>query len=64
MSFMWSYPDLIPLGPAAVRQVVESLEPFALDRLYGAFPEQVVAADAKGAVKRSADRYVRRIAGG
>jgi len=64
VSFMWSYPNLIPLGSAAIRQVVKSLEPFAFDRLYGAFPEQVVAADAKGAVTRSADRYLRRIAGG
>ena len=35
-----------------------------VDRLCGAFPEQVVAADAKGAVKRSADRYLKQIAGG
>jgi hypothetical protein len=64
VSFMWSYPNLVPLGPAAIRRVGKSLEPFAFDRLYGAFPEQVVAADAKGAVKRSADRYLKRIVGG
>lgn len=64
VSFMWSYPNLIPLGPGAIKQVVKSLEPFAFDRLYGAFPEQVVASDAKGAVKRSADRYLRQIASG
>jgi TAT (twin-arginine translocation) pathway signal sequence len=63
VSFMWSYPNLIPLGPAAIRQVVKSLRPFAFDRLYGAFPDQVVAADAKGAVERSSDRYLKRIAG-
>jgi hypothetical protein len=60
---MWSYPNLVPLGPAAVRRVVASLEPFAFDRLYGAFPDQVVSADAKGAVGRSADRYLRTIGG-
>jgi hypothetical protein len=54
---------MIPLRPAAVRQVVKSLGPFAFERLYGAFPEQVVKADAKGAVERSADRYLQRIAG-
>ena len=42
---------------------MRSLEPFAFDRLYGAFPEQVVAADAKGAVRRSANRYLKRIGG-
>ena len=39
------------------------LKPFAFDRLYGAFPEQVVKTDAKAAVERSADRYSKRIGG-
>ena len=64
VSFMWSYPNLIPLAPAAVRQVVTSLRPFAFDRLYGAFPDQVVAEDAKVAVERSAERYLRAMASG
>jgi len=63
VSFMWSYPNLIPLGASAIKQVVKSLKPFAFDRLYGAFPEQVVSTDAKGAVKRSADRYLKMIGG-
>ena len=63
VSFMYSYPNLIPLGPTAIRQVVRSLKPFAFDRLYGAFPDQVVKADAKAAVERSADRYLRQIGG-
>jgi hypothetical protein len=63
VSFMWSYPNFIPLGPAAIRQVVASLKPFEFDRLYGAFPEQVVKTDAKAAVSRSADRNLKMIAG-
>ena len=63
VSFMYSYPNLIPLGSAAIRRVVASLKPFAFDRLYGAFPDQVVRAEAKGAVERSADRYLRMIGG-
>lgn len=63
VSFMWSYPNLIPLGPAAIKGVVKALTPFAFDRLYGAFPDQVVKADAKGAVERSADRYLKQIGG-
>ena len=63
VSFMWSYPNLVPLGPAAIRQVVTSLRPFAFDRLYGAFPDQVVAEDAKAVVDRSAARYLRQIEG-
>ncbi len=63
VSFMYSYPNLIPLGPAAVRRVVECLKPFAFDRIYGAFPDQLVAADAKAVVTRSAERYRRAAAG-
>lgn len=61
VSFMYSYPNLIPLGPTAIRRVVERLQPFAFERLYGAFPGQLVKADAKGAVERSADRYLHMI---
>jgi hypothetical protein len=63
LSFMYSYPNLIPLGPAAIRRIVAALRPLAFDRLYGAFPGQVMAADAKGAVERSAERYLRMIGG-
>lgn len=63
VSFMWSYPNLIPLGPPAIKQVVKSLKPFAFDRLYGAFPEQVVKFDAKAVVEKSAERYLRMIGG-
>jgi hypothetical protein len=63
VSFMYSYPNFVPLGPAAIRGIVERLKPFAFYRLYGAFPGQVVAADAKAAVGRSAERYLRIIGG-
>src|SRR5213596_3552057 len=31
VSFMRSYPNLIPLGPAAIRRIVESIEPFSFE---------------------------------
>jgi hypothetical protein len=37
------------------------VEPFAFDRIYGAWWDRVVAADAKAAVARSAQRYVAAI---
>ena len=37
VSFMWSYPNLIPLSAAKVRRMAEILEPFAFDAVYGAF---------------------------
>jgi hypothetical protein len=63
VSFMWSYPNLIPLGPAAIRQVAKALKPLKFDRLYGAVPGQVVNSDASGAVARSAERYLKMISG-
>ncbi len=63
VSFMYSYPNLIPLGAAAIRRIVAAVDPYPFDRLYGAWPGSVVAADAKAAVQRSAERYLGWIAG-
>jgi hypothetical protein len=61
VSFMYSYPNLIPLPAPAIRRIEAALKPLAFARLYGAFPGLTVAADAKGAVERSAARYLRAI---
>src|SRR5207247_4625699 len=37
VSFMYSYPNLIPLPAAAIERVVAALEPFDFDRIYGAW---------------------------
>jgi len=63
MSFMWSYPDLIPLPAAKVRRIVDAVEPYEYDRVYGAWWGRDVKRDAKGAVRRSAERYISAIAG-
>lgn len=63
VSFMYSYPNLVPLNATAVRGVVSSLEPFDYDRIYGAWWPSIVATDAKAAVRRSAERYLKAIAG-
>ncbi|MGH2532417.1 MAG: MBL fold metallo-hydrolase [Thermomicrobiales bacterium] len=61
VSFMYSYPNLIPLGADAIRRIVAAIEPYPFDRLYGGWHESVVASDAKDAVRRSAERYLARI---
>jgi hypothetical protein len=61
VSFMYSYPNLIPLNSAAVRGIVQAVEPYAFERLYSAWDGRLVAADAKAAVRRSADRYIAHI---
>jgi glyoxylase-like metal-dependent hydrolase (beta-lactamase superfamily II) len=60
-TFMYSYPNEIPLNRPAVERIVAAVEPFAYDRLYGGWWEKVIQTDAKNAVKRSAERYVRAI---
>ncbi len=63
VSFMYSYPNLIPLTPAAVRRIVAAVEPYPFDRVYGAWFDRVVTSGAKAAVARSAERYARAVMG-
>jgi DNA-directed RNA polymerase subunit RPC12/RpoP len=58
--FMYSYPNYIPLRPEAVRAIVSRVEPFEFEMAFGAFGN-AIEVDAKGAVHRSAERYLRAI---
>jgi len=62
VSFMRSYPNLIPLGPAEIKRILETIEPFSFDEIYGGWWSANVLTDAKTAVARSAQRYLRAIA--
>ena len=62
VSVMRSYPNLIPLGPAAISRIVDAIEPFSFEQIYGGWWEANVLSDAKAAVARSAQRYLRAIA--
>jgi hypothetical protein len=61
VTFMFSYPNYIPLSGAAVRGILERLEGSRYERLYGAVPGWTVATGAEEAVKRSADRYLKAV---
>ncbi len=61
VSFMRSYPNLIPLGAAAINRILEALEPFSFEQIYGGWWKANVLSDAKAAVTRSAQRYLRAI---
>src|SRR5437667_8116671 len=61
LSFMYSYPNLIPVDGATVRDIVMKLEPYQFAKLYGAWPKFVVEGDPKIALRRSAERYLRAI---
>lgn len=60
VTFMYSYPNQIPLPASKVRRIVAAVEPFAYDRVYEAFG-LAVREDAKARVQASAERYIRAI---
>lgn len=61
VSFMYSYPNYIPVDGATVRGIVHKLEAYKFTKLYGAWPGFVVSGDPKLALRRSAERYLRAI---
>jgi hypothetical protein len=63
VSFMWSYPNLIPLDEATVLDIAARVERFRFDRVYGGWWGRIVVEDGAAAVRRSADRYVARLHG-
>ncbi len=63
VSFMYSYPNLIPLPAPAIERIVKAVEPFAYDRIYSGWFDSVLIRDAKAAVARSAERYIHAIQG-
>jgi glyoxylase-like metal-dependent hydrolase (beta-lactamase superfamily II) len=64
VTFMRSYPNYIPLPRDAIDGVVSAIEPFAFSRIYGGWLGNDVRSDAREAVRRSAERYIRWISGG
>lgn len=58
VSFMYSYPNYIPLPAAAVRRIAETVAPLAFDRIYGAWWGRNIAAGAKEAFDASVTRYL------
>jgi hypothetical protein len=63
LSFMRSYPNLIPLSAREVQGIAASVAPFAFERIYGHFVDRVIAADAKPVFAKSVARYLAAIAG-
>jgi hypothetical protein len=62
VSFMYSYPNLIPLNAAAVMRVADVVAPLSFDRIYGAWWGRNIAEGAKAAFDASVRRYLAAIA--
>ncbi|MCH7567379.1 MAG: MBL fold metallo-hydrolase, partial [Nitrospirae bacterium] len=61
VSFMYSYPNYIPLDATTLDRIVKRVMPLKFDRIYSAFYHLDIEADGKGAVQRSVERYKQAI---
>jgi glyoxylase-like metal-dependent hydrolase (beta-lactamase superfamily II) len=64
VSFMYSFPNYIPLNAKAVRRIARAVEPLAFDRIYGAWWGRNIEAGAKAAFEASVKRYIAAISEG
>jgi glyoxylase-like metal-dependent hydrolase (beta-lactamase superfamily II) len=62
VSFMYSYPNYIPLNAVQVQRILAAIEPLAFDRIYGAFPQMTIPQRGKHVIQKSARRYLQAIA--
>ncbi|MDM5189083.1 hypothetical protein QUF99_17705 [Bacillus sp. DX4.1] len=62
VSFMYSYPNLIPLPARKVEEMAGKVKTLPFNRLYNAF-HRMVKNDANEAVQRSAERYIAALEG-
>jgi hypothetical protein len=63
LSFMRSYPNLIPLSAREVRHIGEAMAPFSFETIYGHYFDRMIAKDAKSVLERSVARYVAAVEG-
>ena len=61
LSFMYSFPNYIPLNARAVRAVASAVAPLPFDRIYGAWWGKNIEAGAKAAFDASVRRYLAAI---
>lgn len=61
VSFMRSYPNLIPLSAKKVRAIGNAVAPFSYGRIYGAWWDRQINEKARGVVIKSIERYVNAI---
>ena len=56
-SFMYSFPNLVPLPAQEVARIGSRLQQYSFERMYGAFPHAVVRSGAAGVVQAAVRRY-------
>ena len=61
VTFMYSFPNYIPLPVSAIRKIMAAIEPYPYDRVYSAWFGNVIQQNAKQGVAYSAERYIKAI---
>jgi hypothetical protein len=61
VSFMRSYPNLIPLNARAVRLISNAVRPYQFESIYGGFTGRTIKTNGSRVVDRSVERYLRAI---
>ena len=63
VSFMWSFPNWVPLPAAEVARMGARLAALEFDAVYGAWWDRVIPEGGKSAVAVSVERYIRAVTG-
>ncbi len=58
VSFMWSYPNMLPLSAATVSDITRRLSAVKFKKLYGAFEGKDIKENADNIVRRSGEKYI------
>jgi len=63
LTFMWSYPNFIPLSAPQAEGIARALAPFQFDTIYGHYFDRVIPTGGKEVLKKSVARYIAAIGG-
>ena len=58
VSFMWSYPNMLPLSASTLSTLVHRLDKVSFSQIYGAFAGREITQDAQQIVRQAAARYL------
>ncbi|MBT0722908.1 MBL fold metallo-hydrolase [Rosenbergiella sp. S61] len=58
VSFMWSYPNHLPLSAKSVSQINHRLQRITFSKIYGAFEDQDILREGNKIVRQSSEKYI------
>ncbi|HYS48399.1 MAG TPA: MBL fold metallo-hydrolase [Xanthobacteraceae bacterium] len=61
LTFMYSYPNLIPLSAVEVNGIAAALAPFRFDTIYGHYFDRIIPSGGERVLKISVERYIAAI---